>query len=762
VFQLKYLVDLHATITIKHSGYCNLVLATNSNTCVATSCEDGIKSGTETDIDCGGAECGLCSLHQNCSASNDCFSGTCYNATCKNIIGGNCTSSLDCGSNICNLVTSLCVATTCEDGIINGNEIGIDCGSASGCAQTTCSSGQPCLTGADCSSSYCNTTNYCQSSPLCGNGQLDTGETDIDCGGICGSTCNVTQSCLTSTDCILGWCDVVTSFTCQSTSCTDGRHDGTETDIDCGGLCTPCPLNYSCQIGNDCQSGKCHSLKCDGECGQGTYDNITNCVPCITGTASSATNVTSCPTCTVGTYTNTTGQTSCSSCLKGTVGISSTLCVPCVPGRYSAVDESTFCVACNNGQSSSVGSSSCSACANGTYAVGGDSSCSTCTGGYKVDALQTACSACQPSTAGNDGITCQSCTAGYYTSGYASTSCQPCPAGNYSGAGYDHCIGCSAGYYSASMASGCLPCSAGKVTTQEGVGTCVSCLAGKSTGMATGGSSCSICAVGRYATIGATTCTACVAALGEFQPSPGQSSCETCTGYTYFNGTSCIVAPGSIVYNTQSLATLSESSITVYWEPPSGSSNIYYALQLVTTTSSSVSTSINYNWPLITTIEKNFTFFGLLPATTYSLVLLTIPQASVIGGSGSAYSTYSFSTLPHVPVITSMTAAPNPSGAFGVGATITVVFDVDTNKVNGTNGTLACSFTPSQSNTFVGVWINARTYVMTVLSVSGQQPSIGAVKAVFPSVQVIQQSISIPSQISVVWRCNSLVMLAMS
>src|SRR5215213_7489141 len=45
-------------------------------------------------------------------------------------------------------------------------------------------------------------------------------------------------------------------------SCTDRRKDGLETDIDCGGTCTPCALDRACQTSTDCLSGACKSSKC--------------------------------------------------------------------------------------------------------------------------------------------------------------------------------------------------------------------------------------------------------------------------------------------------------------------------------------------------------------------------------------------------------------------------------------------------------------------------------------------------------------------
>jgi len=73
---------------------------------------------------------------------------------------------------------------TCDDGEMNGEETGIDCG------------------GPDCP--------VC---PTCSDGIQNGDETGIDCGG---TTCDI---CAT---------------------CDDGIQNGTETDVDCGGECAPC------------------------------------------------------------------------------------------------------------------------------------------------------------------------------------------------------------------------------------------------------------------------------------------------------------------------------------------------------------------------------------------------------------------------------------------------------------------------------------------------------------------------------------------
>jgi hypothetical protein len=92
---------------------------------------------------------------------------------------------------------------TCDDGILNGNETGIDCGG-------DC---PPCIS--------------------CNDGVQNGNETGIDCGGDC-------PHCI---------------------SCNDGIQNGNETDIDCGGDCPPC---ISCNDG--IQNGNETDIDCGGDC----------------------------------------------------------------------------------------------------------------------------------------------------------------------------------------------------------------------------------------------------------------------------------------------------------------------------------------------------------------------------------------------------------------------------------------------------------------------------------------------------------------
>lgn len=46
-------------------------------------CVDGIKNGSETDMDCGGAACPKCATGKKCAKLTDCLTGLCSNGTCQ-------------------------------------------------------------------------------------------------------------------------------------------------------------------------------------------------------------------------------------------------------------------------------------------------------------------------------------------------------------------------------------------------------------------------------------------------------------------------------------------------------------------------------------------------------------------------------------------------------------------------------------------------------------------------------------------------------
>ncbi|MBB88505.1 MAG: hypothetical protein CMP06_14605 [Xanthomonadales bacterium] len=301
-----------------------------TNTCSPPTCSDGVENGDETDIDCGGSSCAACDDGEGCLVSNDCVSlvcdggtNTCSAPTCSDGVenqdetdsdcggscgatcdtGEGCTDAGDCISTVCDGGTNTCAAPTCSDGVQNQGETDTDCGGPCG---ATCDTGETCNGAGDCTSLVCDGgTNTC-SAPTCSDGVENQDETDTDCGGSCGNTCDTAEGCDDGGDCISGVCDGAT-LTCSAPTCFDGVDNGDETDIDCGGSCAAtCDDGDGCAVAADCTSGVCDGvsdtctapscadgvqngdetgLDCGGSCGA-TCDTGASCddgLDCVSG-----------------------------------------------------------------------------------------------------------------------------------------------------------------------------------------------------------------------------------------------------------------------------------------------------------------------------------------------------------------------------------------------------------------------------------------------------------------------------------------------
>ena len=98
-------------------------------TCRTATCMDLTKNNVETDIDCGGGTCPACKTGRACKVNTDCESGPCVGNKCT-CVAKTC-GATDCGDipNGCgSVVTCQPCANLCADGILDGNELGIDCG----------------------------------------------------------------------------------------------------------------------------------------------------------------------------------------------------------------------------------------------------------------------------------------------------------------------------------------------------------------------------------------------------------------------------------------------------------------------------------------------------------------------------------------------------------------------------------------------------------------------------------------------------------
>jgi hypothetical protein len=115
--------------------------------CVA--CDDGMKNGDETDVDCGGTHCKACT-GVACTMATDCASGFCADGVC-------CNAACDTTCMACNLAMNL---GTCANIPLNTE----DTNPANACTTTKAcdgagmcklKAGQTCATNADCLSAKC-------------------------------------------------------------------------------------------------------------------------------------------------------------------------------------------------------------------------------------------------------------------------------------------------------------------------------------------------------------------------------------------------------------------------------------------------------------------------------------------------------------------------------------------------------------------------------------------------------------------------------
>ena len=147
----------------------------------AKSCPDGVKNGTETDVDCGGADCPACKAGKDCVKASDCETKSCSPATPTS--------------------TGKCQPPSCTDGAKNGDETDVDCG---GSSCPACADSRKCLAPSDCTSKVC-TSGTCIV-PTCLDGVANAKETDVDCGGGVCPKCKPGKKCAATTDCLTDLC----------------------------------------------------------------------------------------------------------------------------------------------------------------------------------------------------------------------------------------------------------------------------------------------------------------------------------------------------------------------------------------------------------------------------------------------------------------------------------------------------------------------------------------------------------------------------
>ncbi len=319
-----------------------------------------ITKDDDTDAFDDGKDCTLDTCNAGTPESSSATAGT----TCNDDGGKVCDGSGACV--VCNLDTdcmaptpkcsmNVCVPSSCNDGVKNGNETDKDCGGACG---ATCLTGNVCGVAGDCVDGVC--SNGTCAAAACNDGVKNGSETDKDCGGgaPC-SKCAPNKSCNVNADCVGNQCSGA-GGTCVP-NCNDGVKNNAEVGVDCGGgTCAGCSIGGPCAQDNDCASG----AYCDPS--QTCVTKKTLGTACLTNNQCAAGN------CVDGVCCNTTCAGLCQTCaLPGAVGTCSPL-----PAGQDPIDE------CAGAASVCNGAAACKKANGQTCAAAGDCALGLCVDGY--------------------------------------------------------------------------------------------------------------------------------------------------------------------------------------------------------------------------------------------------------------------------------------------------------------------------------------------------------------------------------------------
>lgn len=199
----------------------------NNGTCMAPTCSDGVKNGTETDIDCGG-NCPPCANSRTCVTHTDCQSGLCSAGVC---------STCPTGQTVCN--------GTCRTLSRDVN----NCGACGTVCPSFANGTSACVNGV--CTGTCN-TGFANCNGNAGDGCETNIASSISNCGACGNVCSVANG---SAVCVNGQCQV---GTCNAgfANCNGSAADGCETNLATSSTnCGACGV--SCPAGHICSSGRC-------------------------------------------------------------------------------------------------------------------------------------------------------------------------------------------------------------------------------------------------------------------------------------------------------------------------------------------------------------------------------------------------------------------------------------------------------------------------------------------------------------------------
>jgi hypothetical protein len=263
------------------------------------SCRNRVRDGNETDIDCGGPDCGSCLSGRRCEEDSDCASGECDGGACTCLpltacpqgacgVVRHCGGELDCGAceqGVC-YGNQCCMPRECAEGecgvFLDGCGGTMRCGDESCCTPRSCE--HPSLENrcgafddrcggsvtcgcaddaARCYLGECCAPRTCEATGACGIPMAD------GCGGTMRCTCGADETCYQNRCCTPGDC-----------SAWQGPGCG-QVDDGCGGTVTcGCDAGERCNAGTCCTPTPCGAGLAGDACGSNVADDCGGTQPC--------------------------------------------------------------------------------------------------------------------------------------------------------------------------------------------------------------------------------------------------------------------------------------------------------------------------------------------------------------------------------------------------------------------------------------------------------------------------------------------------
>lgn len=216
-------------------------------------------------------DCIACHTNAQCSNTEECTNNVCTKLPeCENSLG--CASAPG-DKSICDDIAGVCVQCTtdddCGDGKVCRDRVcHVSCNSDNDCTAQNMLCNQGILFGGQCTqcivSSDCNSGEYCESGTCvpqtCKPAQQScNGNLVVQCNEAGSGVIPLTQCTLA----LLSYCIVDGDNAKCVGGCENGKQDGLETDVDCGGpLCERCAAGKACVLPTDCSSNDCESSIC--------------------------------------------------------------------------------------------------------------------------------------------------------------------------------------------------------------------------------------------------------------------------------------------------------------------------------------------------------------------------------------------------------------------------------------------------------------------------------------------------------------------